>query len=131
MGVLTVYLDKIENLADEDHVGKSDPYVRFELEQDNVMFDKDFGEQKSTSKKDQTSPEYGETFHFNIPTLENMELTCKVMDDDIAGDDKIGKCTVKLEDMKLSSDPKPVKKKIDNNFFSKDAFIHLMLSWSE
>ena len=51
MGILTVFLDKIDNLADEDMVGKSDPYVKFELEQDNMVFDKDFGEQKSSKKK--------------------------------------------------------------------------------
>ena len=28
MPVLTVHLDKITNLADEDHIGKSDPYVK-------------------------------------------------------------------------------------------------------
>ena len=46
MGVLTVLLKNITNLADEDHIGKSDPYVKFELEQDNLVFDKDYGERK-------------------------------------------------------------------------------------
>jgi len=35
MGILTIYLDKITNLVDDDHAGNSDPYVKFELEQDN------------------------------------------------------------------------------------------------
>lgn len=39
------------------------------MEQDNMVFDKDFGEQKSTVKKDDLNPVYNETFHFNIPTL--------------------------------------------------------------
>jgi Ca2+-dependent lipid-binding protein len=131
MGVLTIFLDKIENLADEDHVGKTDPYVKFNLEQDGLLFDKNFGEQKSTSKKDQTSPDYNETFHFNIPTLDNMELTCSVMDDDTMGDDKVGKCTIKLDQLDLNSRGKDVKRKIDNNFFSKDAFIFLKLKWED
>jgi len=28
MGILTVHLDRITNLADEDHIGNSDPYVK-------------------------------------------------------------------------------------------------------
>lgn len=35
MGMLTIYLDKITNLANADLFTASDPYVRFELEQDN------------------------------------------------------------------------------------------------
>lgn len=34
MAILTVFLDKISNLADSDLAGKSDPYVKFELAQD-------------------------------------------------------------------------------------------------
>lgn len=40
MGVLTVVLKKITNLRDEDGLGKSDPYVKFELEKDKWFFDK-------------------------------------------------------------------------------------------
>ena len=72
MGVLKIYLDKVDNLADEDMIGKSDPYVKFEIEQDNMVFDKDFGEMKSTTKNNQQNPTYGETFHFKLPTLDNM-----------------------------------------------------------
>ena len=39
------------NIKDEDHIGKSDPYVKFEVEQDNALFDKDMGEMKSTGVK--------------------------------------------------------------------------------
>ena len=35
MGMLTIFLDKAENLANTDIGTGSDPYVRFELEQDN------------------------------------------------------------------------------------------------
>jgi len=52
--------------------------LQFELEQDNAFFDKDFGEMKSSKKKDEQNPVYGEDFHFNIPTLNNMELKVKV-----------------------------------------------------
>lgn len=108
-----------------------DAYVKFELEQDNVFFDKDFGEMVSTKKKDEQNPEYGEDFHFNIPTLDNMELTVTVMDDDIVRDEKLGKCKIKLEDLDLSEEPTDVEKKVDNNIFSADAFIFLKISYTE
>lgn len=63
------------------YLQQSDPYVKFELEQNNAIFDKDMGDKKSSKKKDEANPVYDEVFVWNIPTLENMELTCKVMDD--------------------------------------------------
>lgn len=52
--------------------------LQFELEQDNAFFDKDFGKMNSSKKKDEQNPVYAEDFHFNIPTLNNMELKVKV-----------------------------------------------------
>lgn len=78
MGVLTVVLKKITNLRDEDTLGKSDPYVVFELEKDNWVFDKTLGKQQSSKKKNDCNPEYDETFTFeNVPTTENMLLHVK------------------------------------------------------
>jgi hypothetical protein len=37
-----------------------------------MILDKDYGSQKSTTKQNDTSPEYGETFWFEIPSLKNM-----------------------------------------------------------
>lgn len=37
MGILTVFLDRIENLTNRDLGTCSDPYVKFELEQDNFV----------------------------------------------------------------------------------------------
>ena len=37
MGVLTIYLDKCTDIADTDLGTDGDPYVVFELEQDNVV----------------------------------------------------------------------------------------------
>lgn len=74
---------------------------------------------------------YGETFIWNVETLNNMELTIKVMDDDIASDDQIGKCKIKLEDMGLSDTPMEVKRKVDNNLFSKDAYIYLTIKYED
>lgn len=131
MGVLKIYLEKITNLVDEDHIGKSDPYVKFELEQDNMIFDKDYGDKTSSKKKDEPNPEYGEEFEFEIPELSKMVLSCKVMDDDIVGDDKIGKCKIDLEDLGLTENLSAVEKTVDNNWFSNDAQIFLKLSYTE
>ena len=119
--------------------GKSlSPYIsltpipqQFELEQDNAFFDKDFGEMKSTKKKNEQNPVYGEDFNFNIPTLNNMELKVKVMDDDVGPDEELGSCKIKLEKLDLGPEPIDVKRKVDNNIFSPDAYVFLKLSYTE
>ena len=104
MWVLHILLQKCTNLADDDTIGKSDPYVRFELEQDNTFRDKDYGKKCSSKKKDELNPEYNEEFTFSdIPTLHNMVLKVKVMDDDIFSDDKVGKCKIKLDKIGFTS----------------------------
>jgi len=107
--------------------------VRFELEQDNTFFDKDFGEKISSKKKDEANPEYNEEFTFSdVPTLENMVLTVKVMDDDMLSDDKIGKCQIKLDDVGFTSgEPHEGSWVVDDNWFSKDAEIFMVLTWTE
>lgn len=78
MGVLTVLLKKISNLRDEDGLGKSDPYVKFELEKDNWFFDKTLDKFQSSKKKNDLNPEYDETFTFeDVPTTDNMLLHIK------------------------------------------------------
>mmetsp|Transcript_54895 Transcript_54895/g.116631 ORF Transcript_54895/g.116631 Transcript_54895/m.116631 type:complete len:132 (+) Transcript_54895:86-481(+) len=131
MGILTVFLEKATNLKDEDTIGKSDPYVKFELEQDNLIFDHDMGEMKSTTKSGDLNPVYEEEFVFNIPTLENMVLHCKVMDEDILSDDKMGKCKIKLEELGLSADPTPVSEKVYNRIFGKDSYVFLTIAYEE
>uniref|UniRef100_A0A7R9ZI30 Phospholipase D n=1 Tax=Pseudictyota dubia TaxID=2749911 RepID=A0A7R9ZI30_9STRA len=131
MPTLTVHLVRITNLADEGFRDTADPYVKFELEQDNTFFDKDFGDQVSSKKKDENNPTYNEFFTFDIPTLENMELKIKVMDDDPGMDDKLGECKIKLEKLDLDPLPREVRRKIDDNLFSPDAYIILKLSYGE
>lgn len=133
MGVVTVYLDKINNLKDADGVGKSDPYVKFELEQDNLMFDKGYGKQVSSKKKNELNPVYGETFTFkDVPSLNNLVLHVKVKDDDFGMDDSIGSCKIDLEKMNGSME---VEKVIDNKkgegWFSRKAKIYLKVSYAE
>jgi Ca2+-dependent lipid-binding protein len=132
MGVLVVYLDKVTNLADEDHIGKSDPYVKFELEQDNIFKDKDFGKRKSSKKKDESNPEYGETFTWaDVPGLDNLVLKVEVMDDDLVSDDKLGSVNIKLEKMEGLEDGLEGEWTVDDNWFSKDAKIFLKITWTE
>jgi Ca2+-dependent lipid-binding protein len=109
MGVLTVKLLKVTHLKDSDGLGKSDPYVKFELEQDNMVFDRNYGKKVSTKKKNVLSPEYNETFEFDsVPTMNNMVLNVKIMDDDIGLDDKIGSCKINLERLHITETPKAV-----------------------
>ena len=93
----------------------------------------DFGEKVSSKKKDEANPEYEEDFTFSdIPTLENMELKVKVMDDDLLSDDKIGSCKIKLEELGLvSGEPYEGSWVVDDNWFSKDAEIFLTITWTE
>jgi Ca2+-dependent lipid-binding protein len=132
MGILTVVLEKVTHLKDQDLLGTSDPYVKFELEQDNLLLDKNFGEKKSSRKKSELSPVYNETFTFeNLPGLKNLELTCKIIDDDKLDTDKMGKCKIKLEDLNLGPHPIMIDRVVDANLFSKDARIYLRLSYTE
>lgn len=133
MPLLTVYLVKIINLTNEGRGDEADPYVKFELEQDNALFqsDIDYGEMTSSKKTNIRNPVYHEEFKFEIPTLENMELKIKVMDDDTGRDDKLGECLINLEKLDLGPIRTEVRRKIDDNIFSPDAYIFLKLSYGE
>merc|ERR1712130_302544 len=106
-------------MGNKDVFSKTDPYIKFEIEQDNWLRDYDYGRQISSKKQDDLNPIYGETFYFNLPTLKNMILKIKVMDDDgiLSKDDKVASCKIKLSELGLTTHPKPVEKVIDRNFF--------------
>jgi len=113
--------------------GESDPYVIFELEKDKIMFDKSYGERKSTVKMNDLNPVYNETLEFDaVPSLDKLVLLVKVMDKDTTSDDKIGKCKIKLDTLDLfSGEPYDIEEVVDSRMFHKDAKIFLTLSWSE
>ena len=98
-----------------------------------MMFDKNYGERKSTVKMNDLNPVYNETFEFDaIPSLEKLVLFVKLMDKDTTSDDKIGKCEIKCDTLDLfSGDPYELEKTVDSNFFSENAKIYLTLTWTE
>lgn len=110
MGVLTVVLEKVTNLPDCDGVGKSDPYLRFELKKDRLMFDKGFGHNKSTMKRNTLNPVYNEIFVFeNVPSMNKMVLEVDIMDSDIGLDDRLGSVNINLEKEGLGEIPKSIQ----------------------
>lgn len=133
MGVLTVFLDRATNLADTDIIGKTDPYVKFELKQDNWVKDHDYGYQVSSKKRNDLNPIYGETFTWNnLPSdLENMVLKVRVMDEDFGSrDDKVGHCSIKLDQLGLSRNFIDVDRVIDRNILTANGMIHLKMKYA-
>lgn len=132
MGVLTIRLIKASNLADEDMIGKTDPYVKLSLEQDNFIRDHDYGTQISSTKKNSVNPVWDETFTFNIPTLNNMVLSVNLFDSDVGSrDDGCGKCKIKLEDEDISASPTHLKKTIDFNLLRRNGTVEVEISFEE
>jgi Ca2+-dependent lipid-binding protein len=131
MGVVTVHLEKLTHLKDNDGFGKSDSYVEFYLEKNNLVFDKGYGKQKSSIKPNDCNPEFGETFTFkDVESLEKLVLKVKVMDDDIGINDKIGSCEFNLEKLNPHADGTSIESVIDSKFLGKDAKVYLKISYS-
>jgi len=135
MGVLTVHLDKIENLKDVDRLGKSDPYVMLHLEEDKRFMDKTLEKKKSKTIKDSLSPVFNETFTFeNVPKdMDKLVLHIRVMDDDFGKDDKMGEVTIVLSNLTLSAQPKKLQEVVDTRgmVFKKTATMFLSISYTE
>mmetsp|Transcript_21930 Transcript_21930/g.52192 ORF Transcript_21930/g.52192 Transcript_21930/m.52192 type:complete len:138 (-) Transcript_21930:131-544(-) len=133
MGILKIRLVKASNLADKDYFGKTDPYVKLELEQDNYFLDRDFGYQVSSTKKNELNPVWNEDFQFgNVETLENMVLTLRVFDKDIGSrDDKCGYCKIQLSKEGLTRSPKRIEKTVDRKLLRKNATIVVEVSYNE
>ena len=127
--VLPCSRTQVTDIADsEPGFGKSDPYVTFYLEKDKRLFDKGYGKQASTKKKNDLNPVYGETFAFSsIESMKNMVLYLKLMDDDTGIDDRLGKAQLALEGLGITETPKEVVVPIDK----KKAKIYLKLSFTK
>jgi len=129
-GTLKVTLIRANNLHDGDFAGKSDPYVTFELEQDNWIGDRDMGEFESSHKEDTCNPEWNEEFTFGLDTLDNMVLTVKVWDDDTLRDDCLGDCKINLEELGLpDGEIFEHQVVVDSNFFSADGTVDLLFQY--
>jgi Ca2+-dependent lipid-binding protein len=131
MGVLTVVLEKVTHLTDGDGVGRSDPYLKFELKKDKLLFDKNYGHKKSSKKRNTLNPEYNEVFVFeDVPTMNNMVLEVDIMDNDVGLDDRIGSVDINLEQYHLNDTPQevqvvaPTKKGGSPTVFLKLAYIN-------
>jgi Ca2+-dependent lipid-binding protein len=131
MGVLMVYLDKATKLTNRDLLSKSDPYCKIQLKQDNWIVDKNFGKCKSNTQMDNLDPVWGETYAFDIPSLDNMMLYIQVLDEDVGVDQNLGSCTLPLDTLGLTETPMEIDRIIDGNTFHKDARIYLKLSYRE
>ena len=135
MGVLTVLLEKVDNLRDADGIGRSDPYVKFELEKDKILFDRSYGKKESTKKRNDCNPEYNEVFEFeDVPSLNNMVLKVWVLDSDVGIDKKIGQCEIKLENLDLTQDlSNSISQVVERKagLFKSNAVVHVKLSFRE
>merc|ERR1712192_42013 len=131
MPILKVTLLKISNLSDEDWIGKSDPYVKFEVYKDNWFSDETKGTATSTKKSGECNPEYNEEFVFMLEELGNRVLKVTVMDDDVVtDDDKLGEAKIELDKQDLTpGEDKEIEVTVDDNWSSKDAKATLILNW--
>mmetsp|Transcript_21616 Transcript_21616/g.60099 ORF Transcript_21616/g.60099 Transcript_21616/m.60099 type:complete len:133 (+) Transcript_21616:160-558(+) len=130
MGILKVRLVKATNLADKDYFGKSDPYVRLDLKQDNYLLDVDYGYQRSSIKKNNLNPVWNEDYSFNIPTLKNMVLKLRVMDSDFGTrDDQCGWCKIRLDKEGITSSPKNIEKIVDRKLIRANGKIFVSISY--
>lgn len=83
-------------------------------------------------KKNECNPVYDELFEWeDVPSLKNLTLWVKVMDDDPLKNDKIGKCKVMIEELGVGPDWIGLDRVVDANIFSKDARIFLQIKWEE
>lgn len=60
-----------------------------------------------------------------------MKLCVKIMDADMGRDEEIGSCKINLENLGLTTTPKPVEHVVDRKLFSSSAVVYLELSYSE
>ena len=104
--------------------------MKLKVYQDNWTVDKTIGEDETRVIKS-LNPEWDETFEFLLPSnnpTTNMVLKLKVMDKDIASDDKMGECEIKLDDLNLSTTPIQVVKTVDTRLLHTNPKIYMSLS---
>jgi len=83
-----------EGLQDKDQFSKTDPYLKVSFGGKNV--------QTRTINNDR-SPQWNETFHFEVNSNSSKDISLTLMDDDVGFDDKLGKATVSQGDLPIYS----------------------------
>jgi len=82
--------ERAEGLKDKDTFSKSDPYLKIEFGGKHV---------RTRSIKNDRSPNWNETFHFQLNASNVSDIHIKVMDSDIGLDDAIGTATISRSDL--------------------------------
>lgn len=83
-------MERANDLADKDTLGKQDPYVILECGRHK--------EKSKTHKGGGAHPVWNEKFHFKVDQENEVILT--IMDDDLLKDDTIGTCWIPLGQVK-------------------------------
>ena len=112
-----------------------DPYVIFDLENNNWGLDKGYEKQTSSTKKCTCNPHYDETFTWEgVQKLDNLELSLKVYDSDWGRDDHLGQLKLKLDDKLAPGEEVEYEEELDKNhkgFLRADAKIFMKIMYEE
>jgi len=79
-----------EGIKDEHFYARSDPYLKVEFGGKHF---------KTRTIKHERSPDWNETFHFQVKPAQAQDIVLTLMDDDIGWDDRMGRATVSKGDL--------------------------------
>jgi len=106
-GFLKVYLMRALNLPDKDLIGKSDPYAKVYLLDDNNKRFLDFNKkQKTKTKKNTQNPEFHEEFQFsmNLQLIRTLRTVIEIWDDDFGKDEFLAGVMFTMASFNLSTE---------------------------
>jgi len=84
-----------EGIKDEHFYARSDPYLKIEFGGKNV---------KTRAVKHDRSPDWNETFHFQLKSEHAQSINLTLMDDKLGFDDAIGKASISRGDLPAFSE---------------------------
>jgi len=79
-----------EGIKDEHFYARSDPYLKVEFGGKHF---------KTRTIKHERSPDWNETFHFQVKPEQAKDIVLTLMDDDIGWDDRMGRATISKGDL--------------------------------
>jgi len=99
-----------EGIKDEGFFTRSDPYLKVEFAGKNF---------RTHAMKNERSPDWDETFHFQVKRNQGQDIVLTLMDDEFGFDGHMGRAVISQEDLpRFSNDEKhlqvPIKKKRSN-----------------